>query len=75
MQSFTWNRCEKCKQHKGAIVPSLRKDSSDALKTVTYHVDRKTPFDSSNMLMNISTGEVYNSTVHVHNKKKISVVC
>ena len=39
-------------------------------KTITYHVHRN-PFNGSNMLINISAGEVYNSTVNVHNTKDI----
>ena len=47
------------------MVLRLIRDHSNALKIFTYRVDRKS-FDSSNVLMNISTGEVCNGTVYVH---------
>ena len=55
MQTFTDTHYHTSEQHKETMVPS--RDHSDALNIVTYLMDRS-PFDSSDEFMNISTGEI-----------------
>ena len=71
MQSFAGTRFKTSEQHKKEMFPSLRRDHSDALKIVTYLVDRN-PIDSSNVFMNKSTGEVLSGTINVQSAKDIS---
>ena len=70
MQNYTGTSYQTSERHKETMVPRLSRDHSDALKIVTYLSDRN-PFNISNDLMNISTGEVCNEKVNVYQAKEI----
>ena len=70
MQTFTDTHYHTSEQHKEIMIPRLSRDHSEALNVVTYLMERSR-FDSSDELMNISTGEICNGSVNVHLAKDI----
>ena len=70
MKKFTCTIYQTSEQHKESMVPRLSRDHSDAVKVIRYLTERN-PFESSNDLMNISTGEVCNKAVNVYRAKEI----